>query len=153
MTISPILLSPSARGTNPVTLLTTELNSLANNAATAPSSALSNSTEQDLYVDLEFVGTYGSAPTAGTTVDAYFVRSVDGTNYEDASSTGPILPQNGYVGSFVLRAVTTGQRVVIPQVPCPSRDFKVMLLNNATGQAMAASGNTLKGYFYHMSVG
>lgn len=153
MTISPILLAASSRGTNPVTLLSTELNSLATTAGCDPSAALSNATELDLYVDLEMVVTFGSAPTVGTTLDVYLVRSVDGTNYEDASATGPILPANGYAGSFTLRAVTTAQRMVIPQVLCPPRDFKVMVLNNATSQTTAASGNTLKGYFYHLGVG
>jgi hypothetical protein len=155
MAVSPILYAPSSRASQPITLLTTELNSLANNAATAPSSAIDNDTVNvlDLYMDVELLVTFGTGPTVNTTLDLYLIRSVDATNYEDASATGPILPQNGYAGSFVLRSVTTAQRIILPGILCPPLDFKVMVLNNATGQAMAASGNTLKGYFYHLSVG
>lgn len=151
MAVSPILLAPSARATNPFNLLTTELNSLANNSGAISSAAAQNVTNLDLYADLELLCNFGTAPTAGTTIDCYFARSIDGTNYEDGS--GSILPMNGFVGSFSVRAVTGNQRMVLPQVLLPPRDFYVILYNNGTGQAFAASGNTLRAYCYHLSVG
>jgi hypothetical protein len=113
-------------------VLTTELNSLAN-AAAALSGAIDADTDLAPFADFELVAT----------VDLYLVRQVDGTNSEDASTTGPILPANGYVGSFVLRAVTTEQRMVIHSVTLPILDFKVLVVNNS-GQTMAASNNTVK---------
>jgi hypothetical protein len=122
--------------------LTTELNSLAN-AAAALSSAIDADADLAPFGDFELVATFGVAPTANSTVDCYLVRQVDGTNYEDASTTGPILPANGYVGSFVLRAVTTEQRIVLHSVTLPILDFKVLVVNNS-GQSMAAANNTVK---------
>jgi hypothetical protein len=133
-----------------VTALTTELNSLANNAA-AISSAIDNDTDLDVYADFELVVTYGSNPTDQSLVELYVVRTVDGTNYEDASTTGPVVPRTGYVGGFSLRAVTTAQRIVIPEVRLPPRDFKVFVINKS-GQTTAASGNTVKLKTYRQQV-
>lgn len=125
-------------------LLTTGLNSLANNAL-AISGAFDNTVGQtgDGYTlcDLELVVTYGSAPTANTGVTVWLLGSQDGTNYEDgdASTTPARLPD----AVFPLRAVTTAQRI-IRRVSLPHGLMKALLLNDGTGQAMAASGNTLK---------
>ena len=134
--------------TNPVSILGTEINSLANDAAVT-SAVVSNTTEDDQYADFELVVTYGVAPVADKTVDMYLVRSVDGTNYEDGTAARP--PAGGFVGSFVLDAVTTGQRKVLAGVMLPPLSFKILLVNKA-GQAMAASGNTLKAFVYNQAV-
>jgi hypothetical protein len=126
------------------TLLSTGLNSLANNAQ-AISAAFDNTQGQtgDGYTlcDLELVVTYGGAPTANTGVSVWLVGSQDGSNYEDgdASVTPARLPDV----VFPLRAVTTAQRV-IRRVWLPWGLVKAVLRNDGTGQAMAASGNTLK---------
>ncbi len=141
-----VQLKASARASNPVTCLSTELNSLANNSG-ALSAAISNdaSDELDLYMDLELAVTFGTAPTADSLCEIYIVRTVDGTNYEDNSTEGR--PRDGYVGGFVLDNVTSAQRLVLRQVPCPPRDFKVYLLNKS-GQAFPASGSTVGAFFY-----
>ncbi|MGL4649664.1 MAG: hypothetical protein ACRC1H_09680 [Caldilineaceae bacterium] len=138
----------STRGSNPVSVLTTELNSLANDAAVT-SAAISNTTEDDQYADLELVVTYGVAPVADKTVDVYLVRQIDGTNYEDGSASRP--PAGGFIGSFVLDAVTSAQRKVLAGVMLPPLTFKLLIVNKA-GQAMAASGNTLKAFIYNQAV-
>lgn len=127
-----------------VSAMTTELNSLANNARNISSALGSDATTAaSLYADFELSWTQGVAPTAGTGFDLYLVRSADGTNYADGSSS--IAPSlNSYVGTFWVRAVTTAQRDVIPDVRLPPGLFKTILVNNGTGQSMAASGNTLK---------
>lgn len=125
-------------------LLTTELNSLANNGL-AIGSAYNNTQGQtgDGYTlcDLELVVTYGSAPTANTGVSFWFLTTQDGTNYEDGdgSTTPARLPDC----VFPLRAVTTAQRIV-RRVVLPWGLFKPLVKNDGTGQAMAASGNTVK---------
>lgn len=140
----------STRGTaGLITLLTTELNSLANNAAAISASAITNTTELDQYADFELVFQHGSAPTADTTHDLYLVRSVDGTNYEDSSSSRP--PAMGSVGSFVCDNTTSAQRKVIPSILLPPGDHKIMLVNKS-GQAMASSANTLKALVYNQQV-
>jgi hypothetical protein len=133
-----------------VTALDTALNSLANNAA-ALSAAIDNDADLDVYADIELVVTYGTNPTDQSLVECYVVRTIDGTNFEDASTTGPILPRASFVGGFSLRAVTTAQRIVIPEVRLPPRDFKIFVVNKS-GQAMAASGNTVKLKTYRLQV-
>jgi hypothetical protein len=129
------------RSTTPVTVLSTELNSLANNAA-ALSVTLTQESEGDFYGEFELVVTFGTAPSSNSTVEMYFVKTVDGTNFEDASTTGPVTPQApDYI--FTVRNVTTTQRRVSPKLLLPSRDFKILLVNK-TGQPFQASGNTLK---------
>ena len=129
------------------TVLTTGLNALANGAGVV-SAALPN-TALDTYADLELVCTHGVAPVADTTWDVYAVRQVDGTNYEDASASRP--PANGFLGSFVLDAVTSVQRKVLPGVMLPPGAHKLLIVNKS-GQAAAATANTLKMDTYNMGV-
>lgn len=128
------------------TLLDTGLNSLANNAL-AISSAYNNVAgggAGDGYTlcDVELVVQYGSSPTANTGVSLWFLGSQDGgTTYEDGDAS--TTPARAPDAVFPLRAVTTAQRV-IRRVWLPWGHIKGLLKNDATGQAMAASGNTLK---------
>lgn len=108
--------------------------SVGNNAANL-SSAVENGTSLAVYVDFHILANFSVAPTANSTIDLYTVEQ-DGTNYEDGSATGPILPANGYIGSLLLRNVTGDQRAKIRDYigRAPARDFKVLVVNNATGQ-------------------
>lgn len=124
------------------TLLDTGLNSLANNARAISAAQGGDGSDAHLLADFELVATWGTAPTLDSLVDLYLVRSADGTNYEDGdASIRP--PAGAYAGSFQVRNVTTGQRMVIRDVPLPPGLWKAVVWNNV-GQAMAASGNTLK---------
>jgi len=129
------------RGTA-TTALSTGLNSLANNALVA-SSAITLSTGEPGYqrCEAELVVTYGTAPTANTACVVWLLREVDGTNYEDGSST--VTPSRNPDLVFPLRAVTTAQRIVVTG-DLPPGSFVALLRNDGTGQAMASSGNTLK---------
>ena len=129
------------RGTA-TTVLSTGLNSLANNALVA-SSAITLSTGEPGYqrCEAELVVTYGTAPTANTACVVWLLREIDGTNYEDGSST--VTPSRNPDLVFPLRAVTTAQRIVVTG-DLPPGSFVALLRNDSTGQAMAASGNTLK---------
>jgi hypothetical protein len=127
------------------TLLSTELNSLANNG-TAIGSAYNNTVGGgggDGYTlcDVELVATYGSAPTANTGVSLWFLMTEDGTNYEDGDNS--TTPGRLADAVFPLRAVTTAQRI-IRRVLLPWGNFKPLVKNDGTGQAMAASANTVK---------
>lgn len=146
MADAAVRFKPSARAGNPLSLMTTELNALGS-AAGVISAVLSNDAadELDLYVDLELTVTYAVAPTENSLVEVYIVRSVDGTNYEDASAEGR--PKHGYVGGFVLDNVTSAQRIILPEVRLPPDDFKLYVVNKA-GTAMPATGTVIKGLFY-----
>lgn len=134
----------SSRASNPFTVLSTELNALANGAAVT-SGVIDNTDEGDQFCDIELVWAAAALPTADRTVDLYWVRSLDGTDYEDASATRP--PATAFIGSFVTDNVTTIQRKIIGQVAMPRRDCKLLIVNS-TGQAFAASGNVLRMYTY-----
>jgi len=132
------------------TALSTELNSLANAASTAASSAIDNTSALDMWDDLEVnLGTFGSTPSAGAYLEIYLIPSVDGTNYADGSNS--VAPaQELLVGSVSVRANTAAQRLVLRGVPIPPALFKYLIINR-TGQALNASGNTLKRRSYHLT--
>lgn len=128
------------RGTTEQALLTTELNSLANDAL-ALSGEITLTDAGYLLADVTLVVTYGVAPTANTAVAVWLLRETDGSNYEDGGSG--VTPARAPDVVFPLRAVTTAQRIT-RQVVLPPGKFKALCKNDGTGQAMAASGNTLK---------
>lgn len=123
-------------------LLTTETNSLANNAITAASSAVDNTSNLDLFMDLELIlAAQGSARSAGALVAVYLAWSLDGTNYDDVVDglTNP-------VATFPLDAATTARRIspmTAQDIPLRPGLFKAYL-KNITGQAFAASGTSVR---------
>jgi hypothetical protein len=120
-------------------VLTTDLNSLANAGISAASSALDNTSNLDLYDDLTFtIATQGGARSAGATVSVLMVQALDGTNYDDVETTCGQL-----VAVFPLDAATTARQVSVRDVPIPPGLFKYFVRNN-TGQAFASSGNILE---------
>lgn len=127
------------------TIVSTELNSLANNSQVVSSVAGSSGVitvpaQPQLRVEL-FV-TFGTAPTAGTTILVWFLQTIDGgTTYEDGSST--VTPTRNADVIFTVNAITTGQHLQ-KIVDTPISNFKVLVKNNGTTQAFAATLNTLK---------
>ena len=125
------------------TALSTELNSLANNANTAASSEIDNGTALDLYADIELtLAAQGSARSAGATISVYMTHALDGTNYDDVHETTAEL-----CAVFPLDAATTARRRTVRDVPISPGKFK-FFARNSTGQALAASGSTVK-YRFH----
>ena len=124
-------------------IMTTALNSMANNTISAASTEVANETGLDTYYWLELNVTYGVNPSdTAPTVDVYAAQAPDGTNYEIAPLTGGTNQSHMYVGSFPVIASTAAQRVVIGPIVLPPHKTK-FYLDNQTGQTMAASGNTL----------
>lgn len=138
--------------TNTVTLLSTELNSLANNSLAISSvggtSGVFNfaigGSDLDGYQELELelvIASMGGTPTAYTGFSVWFLGQVDGTNYEDGSAS--VEPARGPDCVIPIRPVSTAQRIK-RQVAAPRGTVKALIKNNGTGQALASSGNTLK---------
>ena len=126
------------------TILDTGLNSLANGAGVL-SAAIDNDADLDLYIDIEvYVAGYGASINKGVKVaDVYLVPTLDGTNYADTDSS---VPQARYLVGSVTKGTANGTgatRDIIQGVPLPPRDYKLAVVNTS-GQAWAASGNTLK---------
>lgn len=120
-------------------VLTTELNSLANNANTAASAAIDNTTNLDLVADLTLtVATQGVARSAGASVAVYRTSALDGTNYDDVNETTAEL-----IAVFPLDAATTARQSTRPDIPFGPGLYKVFA-RNLTGQTLAASGNLVE---------
>lgn len=119
--------------------LTTELNSLATASNTVASAAIDNSTALDVYGDVELVlAAQGVARSAGSTIVVYMLASADGTNYPDLNE---VTAEPWAV--FALDAAVTARRVVMRDRSLPPGLYKLFARNN-TGQALAATGNTVK---------
>ena len=122
-------------------VLTTELNSLANNASVL-SSAITITSTGFLLAEFElFINGMGGTPTANTAFDLWLLRRPDGTNYEDGGVS--VTPTRSPDLWFPIRAVSTAQRIV-RVCELPPGLFIALIRNNGTGQALSASANTLK---------
>ena len=127
-------------GTND-SVMTTELNSLANNASVA-SSVITVTSTGYLLAEFElYVAGMGGTPTANTAFDLWLLRRPDGTNYEDGGVS--VTPTRGPDVWFPIRAVSTAQRIV-RVCELPPGLWTALVRNNGTGQALAASANTMK---------
>lgn len=134
-----------------VSVLTTELNSLANGSMSAASGAINNDTNLDMYGDLE-LNLGALSPTAGGYVSVYIAEAPDGTNYPAPSAADQRLQTNALLCTFaVSTTASTAQRLVARNVLLPPGKFK-LYVDNQSGGAMAASGNTLKLLPYNLNL-
>lgn len=126
-----------------VSLLTTELNALANGSASAASGAIANQTNLDIYADLELV-LASLSPAAPNYCTLYLLEAVDGTNYPPATASVLRNQPSQILCTFPIdTTAATAQRIVVRNVLLPPATFKVVLDNQA-GVALAASGSTVK---------
>lgn len=124
------------------TLLSTEMNSLANNSNAVHATSVTLTSAGYFDGELELVVTFGTAPTANTPIYIWLLREIDGTNFEDGSST--VTPQRNPDIVASVRAVTTAQRFVFTVYDIPPGAIRTLVRNQGTGQAFASSGNTVK---------
>lgn len=121
--------------------LTTELNSLANDAQVIGAD-IDNTANLNMYMDVEvYVAVQGSARSAGAYVAVYLVSSLDGTNYGYGDATTDP-PANAMVCALAIDAATTARYLT-------SRPFLIgpgkhkLVIENKTGQAFKADSNTV----------
>ena len=138
----------SALGTT-TTYLSTDLNALAN-GANKIGAEIDNTADKHTYALLElYLAAQGVARDSGGYVALYVIKSVDGTNYEfGGDALDP--PSSAWVTNFTLDA-DTAARYVGADIPVPPCKFKFLVINE-TGQALAATLNTLKYRFYDLEV-
>ena len=129
-----------------VTLMSTDLNSLANSTSESTgkvlSSAIDNLTDLYLLMNIEVVLASITSGSGSPYIGLWFLFQADGTNYETGSTT--IDPAKAQHVVIPLKASYTGaQTVIIENIPIPPLPFKILLQNKA-GAALASSGNTVK---------
>jgi hypothetical protein len=133
------------------TLLSTELNSLANNC-TVLGSAYDNTVGQtsDGYTlcDVQLSITFGSSPTPNTGISLWFLLSEDGTIYETYDTSQNATPSTS-MPIMKLPVVfgvlpNTSAQIITKQVSLPWGKFKPLLKNDGTGVAFPATGTTVK---------
>lgn len=139
--------APSA----PVTVLSTQLDGLANNTMSAASAAIANQTNLDIYVDIELV-LAALSPATGGYVATYLVEAIDGVNYPAPSSADLRQQTDALLCTFVLSTTaSTAQRLVKRQVVIPPGTFK-LYLDNQSGASFGGTLNTLKLLPYNVNL-
>ncbi len=138
-----------------LTLMSTELNSLASSAAPSAGAVSSVGGTSGLFNNTAGGGGMGgytrgrfeleiAAPggtlVAGTSAYVWFLGTVDGTNYEDGSAT--VIPARPADVIIPVRAVSTTQRIIVV-ADLPPGNWYVVLGQN-TGQTWGSTLNTLK---------
>lgn len=139
----PNVINWEAANSTPSTVLSTELNSLADNTITAVGTEVDNSTNLDKYGWLEINVTFGTAPSDTNPFLAIgMVSAPDGTNYESSFVTG-FTDQKNPLLIVPVRKVTSAQRLIAGPFKLPPHKIKFQL-DNQTGQAFPASGSTVE---------
>lgn len=122
------------------TVLTTELNALANGGFSAVGPAYDNTSNLDEWGAVDIV-LASLAATAGAYLQIFLVVSLDGTTYEDPPSANQP-GSHQLVATVSLLVSTSAKRVMSPWFRLPPNKFK-FVLKNAAGVALGATLNTV----------
>lgn len=133
------------------TVLSTGLNSLANNTMSAASSSIANQTNLDIYVDIEVV-LASLSPSSGSFVALYILEAIDGTNFPAQSDADLRLTTTQLLCTIPTgTTASTAQRIAVRNVVIPPGIFQIKL-DNQTGVSLNASGNTVKFNAYDLNL-
>ena len=128
------------------TYLSTDLNALADNDSFIGAKIDNGANgENAMYIALELTLAEQAGARDGP-VNVYLVASLDDTNFSYGDSAF-LLDAGTLIESFALDAAVTARIVVRTNIRIPPLDFK-LILSNVSGQAFAATGNTLKYRIY-----
>src|SRR5947207_148938 len=114
--------TPSAE----VTVLSSELNGLGINTASAASTAIANQTSLDLYWDCT-LHLASLTPTAGAYVTVYILEATDNATYPSATGTVLRNQPSQILFSLGLDTATAAQDIVARNIVIPPHSFKVVL--------------------------
>lgn len=139
--------------------LTTELNSLANNAIEAGGAAINNTSNLATHMDIELtLASLDLSSQSNPCVDIYLIESVDGGTDFDTVSDGETAddnmpPTNKICTRIGLRPYSGAEAKlgVASMIPIPPGHFK-LCPRNKTGIALAASGNILSYRTYKLNL-
>ncbi len=141
--------TPATEGTE--TLMSTDLNALANDAVNVGVVLPNNTTNRYYYAVFElYLASVDLSAKTNPGVELYLAPSYDGTNYADvgtdASTT--VYPPTQYLVCVLGVAETSAvHRAVSPHVMLDPLKYTPVVINR-TDAALAATGNILKSKYY-----
>lgn len=142
-------IAPAVQGTE--TLMSTDLNTLANDAVNVGAVLPDNSSNRYFYAEFELVlASVDLSAQINPGVELYLVPSYDGTNYADTgtdASTTVYPPAQYLVAVLGVAETSAAHRAVSPHIMIDPLKYTPVVINK-TGAALAASGNTLKCKYY-----
>ena len=133
------------------TLLSTELNSLANNTHSDSGQTLTNDISLAIYGDCEVYYQANAAPNTGGSVQVWLRTAYDGSNYAHvtAESSAQVLFVAGLSSNLATPSLAE-QRVVVRNLVFPPMRFRLNLANHS-GVTMKSSGSTVRCALYHVN--
>jgi len=132
-------------------LLSTELDSLGNNAHSASGQVLTNDVSLAIYGDCEVYFQANAGPNTSGSVQVWLRVAYDGSNYAhvSAETTSSILFVAG-LASNIATPSPAEQRVVVRNLVFPPMRFQLNLANHS-GVTMKSSGSTVSCQLYHVN--
>jgi hypothetical protein len=97
-------------------------------------SEIDNATNLDDTLDIDVAFSCSTAPTAYSILYVYVLYAIDGTNYEDGSTS---VQSMGVPMAVPARNVTTTQRVALTGIPIGPFKFKIAIWNSLGQTAVA----------------
>lgn len=141
--------TPAVQGTE--ILMSTDLNSLADNTVNVGAVLPDNTSNRYFYVEFElYLASVDLSAQTNPGVELYLVPSYDGTNYADVGTdaSNTIYPPTQYLACVLGVAETSAvHRVVSPHVIIDPLKYTPVVINK-TGVALAVTGNVLKSKYY-----
>jgi hypothetical protein len=134
------------------TVMSAELNGLANNAIATSATPFDNTVNLDLLVDIE-VFLASLSPVAGAYINLYYLGSADGTNFPAPSAADLRLTSTELLVSVMIgTTAATAQRIYVPSIPIKPVKANIVF-DNQSGVALNATGNTIKflAYDYNLN--
>ena len=146
-------IAPVVQGTE--TLMSTDLNALADNAVNVGAVLPDNTSNRYFYAEFELVlASVDLSAQINPAVELYLAPSYDGTNYADTgtdASTTVYPPLSYLVAVLGVASTSAAHRAVSPHVMIDPIKYTPVVINK-TGAALGATLNTLKSKYYTVTV-
>ncbi len=133
------------------TLMTTELNNLADGALAVDGADYENATNKYKFGSFElFLDDFDAAPTANSVFELHIFYKLDGTNYADGfdgDADADSEPTSATLhGLFPVTANDADQRIQLLNVPLLPFDFRACIVNECGTDLTAVDTHSLKLY-------